>query len=1083
MMKVYRASAGSGKTFQLTREYIRLLYLSNHNHAHRNILAVTFTNKATEEMKFRILEELNQLAHTQHSPYRADLMKQLGQTSTEINAKAKELLVQILHNYSAFSISTIDTFFQQIIRAFAREMGVNSNYTLDLKRDEALEQSIDALFAQLTEEDNDMLFSWLTRFVEESIEQAGQWNVRNQIVKLGKEIFQENYQHKAQEIHKRLHDKTFLKSYKNDLHLLKQQFVQKVEQSAHLALECIRLNGLQVDDFKGGSRSSMKQLEKLLKGEYGVTDTFFHMIDDVNECYSKNSPKTSEIIHAYHSGLQTQLLRLKKLLQEDIILFNSVKVIEKHLNTFGIMSDLAMQIRKLTIDQQTLLISEANLLLNKIIDESDSPFIYEKTGTFIHHYMIDEFQDTSVLQWKNFLPLLKNSVSSGFFNLVVGDVKQSIYRWRNSDWKLLESQIYTDFNKESLTQVSLDTNYRSDKNIVQFNNEFFTLAASLLQNNLTEQLQSGLPNQELIRALNAKITDAYADIKQCASDKAGEGRVCVVFIEQTNDQGEHWKQLSLNQLPKQLEELQLRGYMPADIAILVRKNTEIPLVVDSLLQYKNSDQSRTDCSYDIMGTEGLLLSASPTIRWIIGLMHLMLQPQNTMHQLVVGYEYARGRLAMTESEALKRCFDVLKNTSDITTLFHSHETALFHEIKSASLHEMIVAIIDGFQLATWSNEILFLEAFHDQVHSYCTTESSDINAFLQWWQSTGQQQSITVPESERAFKIMTIHKSKGLDFKVVIIPFCDWANDSNMRNFLWCSTDHEPFNRIPFLPVEYTSLLGKTVFAAQYYNEMMHYFMDNLNLAYVAFTRAKHELICFCPKPKVKDKESKLKVNSLSKTLFQCLSASNSAWLTTHYNPETSIFEIGEKLVVSTSNRNNNAKITPFTNFPLQLPGSRLSVKHQIGSLNRIHLPIHEKPMDYGNLMHDLLHRITDIDDVTRVLARLELEGRITSSESRSIQAEMEHFFTLPEVAIWFNKGVRVLSEATILTSEGVNYRPDRIMIEGNQATVVDFKFGENEMVSHVRQVKKYSTLLQLMGYTTKAYLCYVKLRKVQLIT
>ncbi|MEA4981924.1 MAG: UvrD-helicase domain-containing protein [Paludibacter sp.] len=1081
MLKVYRASAGSGKTFRLTRDYIRLLFDADKSNHHRRILAVTFTNKATEEMKSRILLELHQLAKGAVSPYREELMEHLRLTEEDINSKAAKILINILHDYSSFSISTIDRFFQQVIRAFARDIGVHGGYALELDSGQVLDQSVDNLFFDLAQKENKQLLEWLTQYAEERIEQSEHWNMRPGIIELGYEIFKESYQHKASETNEKLHNKEFLQAYRKHLSKIADDFTTKAKNAANTALRIIDDHGLTTEDFKGSSRSGMKNLEKIAAGQMELKDSFVKMMDDVQLCYTaKTTPadKINAIEQAFYNGLQREMLTLKELFEKDFLFYNTVFIIRKHLNTLGILSDLAVQIKKLTTEQNIMLIADSNLLLNRIIDNSDTPFIYEKTGIYIDHFMIDEFQDTSVLQWKNFLPLISNSLSSGNFNLVVGDVKQSIYRWRNSDWKLLDSQIYTDFKHENIKDESLATNWRSDANIIHFNNALFNAAAKNLQEKLNENISPVLPALPGLTDLQDKISRAYQQTTQEVSKKAKSGHVTVNFID-SSESDESWKAISLNRLPALLEKYQSMGYKPCDIAILVRKNDEEQQLIQKLLHYKTTPEAKPGFSYDIMGTEGLMIESAATVRFLLGIMQLLINPNDAVIRTIVNYEYARGKIKLSENEALSMAGSNHEvDESGMSSLFTEEEKASLMKLKHFSLFEMTEQIISLFDLPGWHQEVVFLQAFQDAVYKFSTGKTSDLNSFLQWWKKSGKKQYISTPENEQAFRIMTIHKSKGLDFKVVIIPFCDWDLDSRMRNILWCETNVAPFNELPLMPVEYSSRLGETIFAEDYFREMMHTYIDNLNIAYVAFTRAKHELVCMCPLPK-KDKNGNVSAKTLSSLMYNCFQSSQVEFLTEHFHSEENTYEAGTDTIYESSIQPVNENTEKLRDYPTPVPGNRLKIKHKIGSINREQIDVTENPLDYGNLMHEIFSRMNGEEDAAKTIDSFIREGRVNETEAEEIRAEIIAFWEMRETKEWFKEGVQVLNETTILTPEGYQYRPDRIIIERNKATVIDYKFGEHELPSYERQVINYTNLLNRMGYETSAYLCYVKLKKV----
>ena len=1093
MLKIYRASAGSGKTFRLTQDYIHLLFNAEYAHAHRRILAVTFTNKATEEMKSRILEELYLLASGQKSNYREGLIQVYRLTEESVNQKAQRILVNILHDYTAFSISTIDRFFQQIIRSFAREIGVYGGYALELDSDGMLEQAVDNLFLELSEKENAQLLKWLVQFAEERIENAQNWDMRRDILNLGHEIFKEKYQHKAVETNQKLHDKAFLKTYQTELIRITKTFTETTTRIADEALAIIQQHGLTTDQFKGASRSGMKKLEGIKNGDTNLTKTFREMAEDVEACYTKTtSPSViSAIEEAYFSGLQTKMQELIDYVDTNVLSYNTANFVRKHLNTLGILSDLAMQIRKLTTDQKIMLISDSNLLLNQVIDQSDAPFIYEKTGLLLHHFMIDEFQDTSMLQWENFLPLLKNSLSMDYYNLVVGDVKQSIYRWRNSDWNLLGNQVYEDFRQENLQEENLDTNWRSDKNIILFNNDLFLEAAQLLQQKLNESLQPVLPSLPHLAELGSKIVDAYQQTEQQFRKNAGEGNVKFQFIERADSEGDSWKEQSLNSLPAVLEDFQSRGYKPAEVTILVRTNEEASMVIRKLLHHKTTDEAKSGFSYDIMGSEGLTLESAASVRFLLSLLRLFIHPEDVVQKMMMQFEYAKGKFGRSASDAVQDAVANCNNTNHtdkadcdaaISSIFTEKENEQLKSYKHYTLFEMVENIIALFDLASWNNkEVIFLQAFQDVVYQFSTGKTSDLNAFLQWWDQFGVKQSIATPEKEDAFRIMTVHKAKGLAFDAVVIPFCDWTLDSRMRNIMWCETLAPPFNALPLMPVEYTKALGISVFAAEYYKEMMLTFMDNLNLAYVAFTRPKHELIAICPLPKEK-KDGSITVNSISSLIYQCLTASNRRFLTSHFDEEALMYQTGQAIHKERPIKHPQEPAPVSDTYPICNISGRLKLKHNMGMLNREEIDITESPLDYGNLMHEIFYNIQAPDDHQAVINEFIRAGRITDTESKHIIKDVEDFWQLPETKSWFKPGVQVLNETTILTPEGQHYRPDRIILEDKQATVIDYKFGEKELPSHTKQVQNYARLLREMGYQTQAYLCYVKLGKVQIV-
>lgn len=1084
MLKIFRASAGSGKTHRLTGEFIRLLFSKDNERTYRRILAVTFTNKATDEMKSRILKELHLLSIGAPSDYRADLMQLYKLSSEAVDHRARKILVAILHDYSSFSISTIDKFFQQVIRAFAREIGLQGGYNLELDSETTLQQSIDNLFLDLNKAENKQLLHWLTSYAEERIEQSENWNPRRNIESLGYEIFKESYQNKAEETNRKLHDREFLTSYRAKLRKTQVDFELQVKTLAQQTLSIITDAGLTPDSFKGGSRSPVQWLPKFAAGRFELKDTFIVLADEVGNCYGKTTPKSviAAIEGIYHAGFQQNIIHIIELLQKDIIFYNSAGIILKYINTLGILSDLAMQIKKLTDEQNTMLISDTNMLLNRIIDNSDTPFVYEKTGITINHFMIDEFQDTSTLQWKNFLPLITNSLASDQLNLVVGDVKQSIYRWRNSDWKLLDENVMHDFRPEQLEEISLDTNWRSDKNIIAFNNEFFKEAAVLLQHKLNTTIHTALPLYPELKKHTERILHAYGHLFQKASPKAGVGQVKFCFLERDENE-DGWKAESLKRLPALLEDLQERGYKPCDVAILVKKNSEASAVIQTLLSYKMSDDALAHCSYNVMGSEGLLIASAAAVRFITALLKTMLRENDAVNRTILNYEYALASLKLSSDEALKASFSSTAVEGSFSHLFTDDQNAALARIKNSSVYELVENVISIFNLGSWYNESAFVQGFQDVVYKYSNGKNTDIHSFIKWWDKTGYKQSIATPENVDAFRVMTIHKSKGLDFKAVVMPFCDWdlsQKNSFNKNFLWTEPAHAPFNELPLLPVEFSSKLAQSIFAPQYFDELMHQLIDNLNVAYVAFTRAKHELICFAPKPE-KEPETVEKISKLSELLYLLFGSSEfkSELFAQSFDASLNQLCVGEPKFIEKSTEPINANSQTTIAYRSCSPTGRLRLRNLCNDSWLESQEITQSALQLGNVMHEILQNIRVKSDAEKAVFACIADGKINDSEAQLVRAMLEQFWLMPETNQWFDPMNKVLNEAVILVPNSKLYRPDRVVINGNTATVIDYKFGEVEKQSYVKQVQNYKSLIAEMGYEVKSFLCYVSLNRV----
>lgn len=586
MLTVYRASAGAGKTHKLTGEYLTLLFTGPG--AFRRILAVTFTNKATDEMKTRIVDELYNLASGRKSDYVELLKSAYSLTEIQVRKQAAQILIDILHDYSAFNISTIDRFFQQTMRAFTREIGLQGGYGIEMDQELVLTTAIDNLLSDLEKPESKDLLGWLLRFAEDKIESGGEWNLRKDIMALSREVFKESYKAFSEAVGRDIEDKKALEDYKNELYGIIRSVEATAKELGERGLAILNKYGLKVTDFKGGSRSPLTLLDRLVQGEMKEPSaTFIGLADNLDGCFTKTvSLGTRQIIGcAFEDGLNDCIKGIISLFG-NLTAYNTAREIVRYYYTLGILTDVSRQIAAYREEKNVMLIADTTELLSKVIEGSDAPFIYEKTGTHVDHYMIDEFQDTSGMQWNNFRPLIEESLAHSRDNLIVGDVKQSIYRFRNSDWKLLDEQVQADFSPEVVHEETLKDNWRSCRNIVEFNNALFTTLPGVLQAVYNEALSVSSLSEEQRAAFFTKIMSAYDKSFQQVPPPfmQKDGHVRIEFL--SGDNEKDWKEEALGRLPGVLEKLQDNGYALKDIAILVRTNQEGAQVADTLLAYK-----------------------------------------------------------------------------------------------------------------------------------------------------------------------------------------------------------------------------------------------------------------------------------------------------------------------------------------------------------------------------------------------------------------------------------------------------------------------------------------------------------------
>ena len=623
--KVIRASAGSGKTFNLTREYLRLLF--EENDAFMHILAVTFTNKATEEMKSRIIRELYYLASDRPSKQIKGLITDTGLTETQIRNKASVILKKLLHRYSSFSVNTIDSFFQRIIRSFTRELGIQEGYTIELDTDLVLTEIIDRLLIK-AEQDKELL-SWLTLFAESLIEKGESWNLRKGIRNLGKEIFKEDFRSLGDASLKIISDRSFLSTYRGNLYALVHQIENTYKEFGLKAIELLKTHGLRVEDFSMKNRGPAGFLVKLAGGSFiDPNATAVQASISAEKWYTAASPRKAEI-------QKIAVNHLMPLLQQVIVFhtkngqtYHTASVILKNLYTLGILMDLSELADTWCNENNAFLLPEAPGFLNKIIDGNDTPFIYEKAGCWYHHFMIDEFQDTSIMQWLNFKPLISNSLSQNFDNLAVGDTKQSIYRWRNSNWEILENNINQDFLQGIVGSVTLKENWRSRSNIIIFNNQFFTSAAAILQDAFEQSVAdvNDLPDISIFRPIN----ELYRDMEQVPGNPDNQGGYVHVEYISNGDDAAFYETVN-DKVVRLLYELLSLGYQLNDIALLTRKNKEATQLADFLLKFNEDGKPRID----VISDEALRLGSSVVVNTLVSLLKYMIDPKDQTNNYFV----------------------------------------------------------------------------------------------------------------------------------------------------------------------------------------------------------------------------------------------------------------------------------------------------------------------------------------------------------------------------------------------------------------------------------------------------------------
>ena len=1095
---IYRSSAGSGKTYTLTKEYLTLALRAPQYF--RSILAVTFTNKATQEMKTRIVETLHELSEGVQTPMLMELQQATGFSNAELQERARQVLSAILHNYSYFAVSTIDSFFQTVIRSFAKEVGLQAGFKVELEQDKVLEDLIDLLLKDV--EKDRKLLNWLIQYATDRVDEGYTWDIRQDIKSLANEIFREDFKRHERKLQDIARDPDRFMHFLKQLKELRQSFEQQMKSIGKEALQIMQDYGLQVTDFSSGASGVAGYFLNMLpeKGKYEPGARARGALHEVEKWYTKTSKKKELIESAVLGGLNEKLQQALELYDSQYTKYNTAKQVLRFVYTFGILASLTDKLRQYREDNDLMLISDAAVFLRDIIGENEAPFIYEKTGSSYQHFLIDEFQDTSGFQWDNFKPLVINSVAGGNYNLVVGDTKQSIYRWRGGDWQLLLNQVELDIGREQTANVELSHNWRSCREIIAFNNQTFFHAAEAVQELYLEKVAE-IGDEAEEQALNfeaRQIAEAYKDVfqhfPQVKAPNARCGHIHIQFLdksgpatEEADEEEGGWKAQARQRLLRTVEQLQDKGYHLKDMALLVRTKGEGKELADALLEAEEDKAPDCPYSYRVVSNESLFLDSAASVGLLLNLLRYMNNPQDIAARASMVHDYQRYIL---EKEDIN--LHHLFRNSGRDNQYEQFLPESFLEkrpyLNKLPLYELMENLILEFNLHKIKGEWAYLQAFQDAVLSFTKTERGDIDTFLEWWTETGYKTSVQVSESLNAIRIYTIHTSKGLQFKAVIMPYCNWKLDHNTQfnNILWTEAEQKPFNKMEVLPIKYTGSLKQTIFRQAYYRELMKAYLDNLNLLYVAFTRAEEALFAWSPLPSFDKKTGLAKGGEISGLLYRLLSeqtsiaidpvhqAVNELDFARYWQPATHTFHLGQLEQAKHKEVSSEVKQFSLQHYFTQRWRNRLAVKKRSGSLTYTKAGESAGSLDWDQTIYSILTKVQHKEDLPQVLDEVYFEGLISREEQRVVEEKIQKLFRISEVADWFSRQWQVRTSLPILVKEGFITRPDRVLTRERTAIAIDFKIGE-QLEEQRKRVKLYASLLRRMQYQeVKGYLLYL---------
>ena len=1057
-LKIYRASAGSGKTFTLALEYIKLLI--DNPYSYRNILAVTFTNKATAEMKERILSKLYGVAGrlADAKDYMAKIKERMPHLDEEkIASRAQTALELLLHDYGHFRIQTIDAFFQSVLRGLAKELDLNGDIEISLDDKELLSEAVDTYIKRL--EPGTANFTQVVEYVEEKISYGKQWRVSNELKSFAKNIITEEYQQRGDKLREEIDcdNGRLLKKFYDNVMAERRRVVAE---SKAIGEEFFRLvNGFDATDFRGNEGGIWSSFQKMYNDEIVKWAPTKAALADTPEKISKKCPHVNEI-----AGL---IRRAVPLYKEYI----NTKLSLENYHQLGMLNNIAATLKEENTRENRFMLAETTHLLSTMV-ANNTTFVFEKIGTEIEHIFIDEFQDTSKLQWACFQVLLKEVLARGNFNLIVGDVKQSIYRWRNSDWNIMNN-IGSYFRRDEISfgnqDVTVDgtvyksTNYRSDRRIIEFNNALYRAAVNCIKTSYSNKISpDGIK----------EIEQAYSDVEQAVpqplpgkKEKPLEGYAQVRAITSDGD-GVKFADAAVAQLMKTLHQLiEENNVAPGEIVILMRKNKEMARVVEAF--------NKEFPDLKIVSDEAYKLSSSLAAQLVISALRYIVQPNDKVNiaNMVRLYEKVINGKELDFTDRIRNRIEDLIPEEFLNSL---------QRLKELPLYELIEQLLALLDISRRKDEEAYIYTFLDNAALYINSRSSDINKLLKAWDETINQKSIPA-ESVDSVRIMTIHKSKGLEFHTVIIPQCDWILTGDNRSLLWCRPTEAPYDTLSLLPINCKKDMKESSFEKEYSDEYLYQVVDNLNILYVATTRAKSNLYIFTDATGgEKENVSKL-MNAIVGNLTHLKDS--------RYDKEAGIFSFGE--VVGGKKKENHqdlgevnrnpfdakpqVKVQPFVYYD-----SKIEFR-QSNETERFLTHDEEKVQQYenieeGKLMHLVMSGIASAGDIGPTLDRLMIEGLIASAEQyNNIKRLVEKRVMDKRAEKWFDGSYKMYNECTILSSgENRSRRPDRVMVKGDEAVVVDYKFGR-EREEYDIQVKNYMNLLKDIGYSNvKGYVWYV---------
>jgi len=1017
----------------LVKEYLKILLLYAYDDAYRKILAITFTNKAVEEMKSRIITSLSEFSKDEPNE-RADallmvLSQETGLSPATIRDKARAIIKNIIHNYAAFDISTIDKFTHKVIRAFAHDLNLPVSFDVSLETENLLKEAVDAIIAKAGE--NEVLTSLLVDFSVDKADNDKSWDVTYELFEMGKLLVNEN---------NRLEVGQFKDKPIEEFLEIKEKLKQSV---STLQEECKSLGkqlgaildekGIDVKSFSAGHFPN--HIGCIQRGELKSTHKKYYVHEDIK---INKTAKDRDLIEVLTPELLSLLLKVYKNYEKK----NFYEAFLKNITPLSLLNSISVELNRIQKEQNVLSISEFNAIIYKEIQNQPAPFIYERLGERYKHFFIDEFQDTSQMQWQNLIPLIDNSLSSEDLTgtrgslMIVGDPKQSIYRWRGgkAEQFIELSKEHNPFSNPDKQLLKLGKNFRSYSNVVHFNNEFFTFLSEEFTNEDYKELYGTHSRQEF----NAK-SGGYVNITFLPEFPDAE--------EETVDKNE----LYLKAVLETIEKVKERGFQYKDIVLLTRKRQPGVLLANYL----------TENRIPILSSETLLIENAAEVKLIINLMRYLKSNENVEAKAYFLY-FAANSLELGQG-IHDFIFDGLKQPDEDELeawLATKGILILFKSCRKKSLYEAVETIIGAF-IKEKSNQS-YVQYFLDLVLERDVRTQSGIADFLDYWDNNGSKFSIPSPEGNDAVRIMTIHKAKGLEFPVVIFPFAEEDYARAPRSKIWLDLDDDTFGFQKALidSKKEVAEYGETA-SKLYTMKSQEELLDNINILYVALTRAEEQLYIISGRNFTAQGELKNNMSSYFVKYLQELARFDNA---------VDEYEFGDPAKLSgTIEHGQPQKTIKVVRENFNPRAVRIAQREALmWGTNRL------MAIEFGNVMHEILSFITTGNDIPLALMKAVETGLITRSQQDAVENSLREVIYHPELTAFFSEDSKVFNEQSIIRKGVQTIKPDRVTTKGKKAWLLDYKTGTH-LPKYERQLHEYKVALEEMGYeVAKKTLVYI---------